>query len=369
MSALKLHLIAPAGTLGNFMQSLGVDSASAMKRYVQEIVGDRLQATGNDRLLDAVEDEDHGGRKDDAQRAEDINQALADEDVRLILALRGGAWLTRILPRIDLSLLARRKTKVALFGFSELTLLVNLLAAHQNGIGVYDMSPAFLTYGLKRFALLSARSSQSPYILEDTSRISSDSATAPPRFEDLFPDDWMRAHLHTEFAAHLRDVVSMTEGRGTSRPISARLVRGQLADSIRASFIGGNLCLFTAFLGTPYEKFVQPDNRWIVLEEINEKPERIDRFLARLTLAGWLDRCAGLLLGDFHNADKTHTAATIELLDFHLNRRDLPLLVCDTIGHIWPMSPLPILTPTTISLNPNGQYSITWDPVAIRTTN
>jgi muramoyltetrapeptide carboxypeptidase LdcA involved in peptidoglycan recycling len=100
-----------------------------------------------------------------------------------------------------------------------------------------------------------------------------------------------------------------------------------------------------------------------MLEDINDKPERIDRFLARLTLAGYFDRCEGLLLGDFHEGDRTHDAAVLALLDYHLPAlRELPVLVSTDLGHIWPVSPLPIHRQTIIEPIGDRRFVIHWSP-------
>lgn len=72
-----------------------------------------------------------------------IERALADEETIAIVLIRGRAWFTRILARLDLSPLERRARRIALFGFSELTTPVNLVAASRRGLGIYDMGPGF----------------------------------------------------------------------------------------------------------------------------------------------------------------------------------------------------------------------------------
>ena len=65
--------------------------------------------------------------------------------------------------------------------------------------------------------------------------------------------------------------------------------------------LGGNLALVTALLGTPY----LPDLTGAILfvEDVGEAPYRIDGMLARLRLAGVLERLGGLGFGLFTDAD------------------------------------------------------------------
>ncbi len=319
----RIHLIAPAGSCRPFIEQAGFDSAAKFIDHVGRVVGGDYEVTGDADIIVASEDEMHGGRTDDRRRAADIQGALADDRVVAILGIRGGAWMTRVIPLIDFSVLDARTRKVTVFGFSELTTLVNIVAAHPMGAGVYDMCPAFLTYALKRHARQHR---------EGGPGLVADAVTAE--------------RLMAEYDDHLRDVMAMIEGRGSKRRLFAELVRGSEPDDGEVTFCGGNLVVFSMLFGSPHERDVCPAGRWVVLEDINEKVERIDRFFAHLGLCGLWDRCAGVLVGDFHLRGATLTDAALELLAYHLPRdRDLPVMRTDLVGHCWPMSPLPLQTP------------------------
>ena len=338
MGRRKIHLIAPAGSCRPFLAALELSSAADLLALVQEYTGADYLVVGDEFLIAAEEDEDRGGRDDDRRRAEDIEQALGDPEVVAIVTIRGGAWFTRILPFIDFTILDRRPEPVTVFGFSELTTLVNIVGAHRNGRGIYDMGPAFLMYGLKRHA-----------VTQLGLTTSDDSSAAV----------WMGPRLRPELRAFFRDVVSIIEGRGTDRAITAELISGELPDSSAVTFVGGNLTVLIALVGTPYQRFIEPTGRWLVIEDLNEKPERLDRFLAQLTLAGFWNECAGLLLGDFHKGDRTLTEAVAALLAYHLpSTRTIPVLTSEQVGHIWPMSPLPLHTPMRVERIAPRQFSI-----------
>ena len=179
----------------------------------------------------------------------------------------------------------------------------------------------------------------------------------------------MQQQLRPQFPAFLRDMVSMIEGRGSTRSIKAELIAGELPDESKVSFIGGNLTVLTTLVGTPYQPCVTPIRRWLVIEDLNEKPERIDRFLAHLTLAGFWNDCHGLLLGDFHKGDKVLTSAVASLLKHHLppNRR-IPVLTTEQVGHVWPMSPLPLHAPVVLDRVDANRFSIHWTPAALQIT-
>jgi muramoyltetrapeptide carboxypeptidase LdcA involved in peptidoglycan recycling len=81
-----------------------------------------------------------------------------------------------------------------------------------------------------------------------------------------------------------------------------------------------------------------------------------------LTLAGYWERCEGILLGDFHEGDRDLRGAVLESLDRQLPRnRSVPVLVTDEVGHTWPMKPLPLHTAVAIERSDNDVFSIRWD--------
>ncbi len=341
-----IHLIAPAGSCGKFLSQLGVPTPEDFLSLVQDQVGPDFLITGDQQIIAAEEDEEAGGRGDDRRRAQDIQQALGDSNVVALVTVRGGAWFSRILRHIDFNVLNSRTTPVAVFGFSELTTLVNIVAAHSNGRGVYDMGPAFLPYGLRRHATVNAKYAKG---------------------QPIDPSRWAVDHLPESFQAFWSDVVSMIRGNGTKRAITSTLVRGKMPEQSEAVLVGGNLVVLCSLVGTPYQSTIRPDGKWLLLEEIDEKPERIDRYLANLTLAGFWQECQGLLLGDFHRNGQDLTPIVESLLSYHLpSDRLIPILRTQQIGHVWPMSPLPLHTPVTLNRTSNRTYSVDWCPSSLQ---
>ena len=338
-------MIAPAAPCRSFFSALGGCSAQDFVADVQEWVGSTYEVTADAALMNADEDELVGGRTDDRRRAEDIERALAEDAVVAVVALRGGAWFTRILPLIDFSVLDRRTHPVAVFGFSELTTLVNIVGAHERGLGFYAPTPAFLVYGLKRYAAMLAQ-------------LGFGAAQSP--------DEWMQKRLSTEVKGFFLDVVNILEGVDQRKAIEARHVRGDLSDACAATFVGGNLTLLSTLIGSRYASCVNPAGRWLVLEDYNDKPERIDRFLAHLTLAGYWDACEGVLLGDFHQNTRNLTDAVLAMLEFHLPADSpTPVLVTKEIGHIWPADTLPLHQPMTLRRSGDASYSIQWPTASL----
>lgn len=318
-----LHLAAIAGSCRSMMERLGCASARELINLVQGLVGRRFRVTGNATLIEAPEDDERGGRNDDARRAADFQRALANDRVAAVVALRGGAWLTRILPRIDFDVLPARTNRVAVFGFSELTTVINIASMYPKAVCWYDLGPAFIPAGLSRYA----RGQKGP------SRAAGDDE----QNGEAVDHEQFRDHL----AAFFTDVVAMIEGRGSSRPMRGRLVAGKLPRTTPVTIVGGTLSVLVSLLGTPYARGVFRTGRWLALEDVNEAPHRLDRMLAHLKLAGILDRSGGLLLGDFHEGDRDRTEQVLTSLGRILAKRSaMPILVSADFGHTWPMAPL-----------------------------
>ncbi|MFH0980011.1 MAG: LD-carboxypeptidase [Planctomycetota bacterium] len=316
-----IYLASVAGSCYELLESLGCASAADLVAFVQSAVGDGYRVEGDAALIEAETDGRHG-RSDDAERAKAIEGRLADDGTAAFVALRGGAWLTRTLGQIDFEVLKRRCRLIAMFGFSELTTLLNIASAYPQAFCLYDLGPAFIRDGLRDYAR---------------------------RHPDELTEAGADQRFPQEFAAFFQDVRSILEGRGSRRSITGTLVAGASPGRVYTRFVGGNLAVLTTLLGTPYASALDPRGRWLALEDINESPERIDRRLAHLKLAGFFEHCAGLLIGDFHDQDRDHQETVLELLRYHLvPERDLPIITTRDVGHVWPLAPLPLNWPVTL---------------------
>ncbi len=66
---------------------------------------------------------------------------------------------------------------------------------------------------------------------------------------------------------------------------------------------GGTLAQLVASLGTPYA-FNPPAGHVLFLEDVGERPFRLDRMVTQLRLAGVLGRASAIVLGDFVDCDE-----------------------------------------------------------------
>jgi muramoyltetrapeptide carboxypeptidase len=71
----------------------------------------------------------------------------------------------------------------------------------------------------------------------------------------------------------------------------------------RGMLIGGTLTQLVASLGTPYA-FDPPEGHVLFLDEVGERPYRIDRMLTQLRLSGILARASALVFGELPRCDE-----------------------------------------------------------------
>lgn len=104
----------------------------------------------------------------------------------------------------------------------------------------------------------------------------------------------------------------------------------------RGRLLGGNLEVFSRLLGTPYLPSV--DGAILFIEDVGERPYRVDRLLTQLELSGVLGRIAAALVGDFVHCDEPpsgeiHSPGVREVVTERLGRVGVPVAVGAPFGH------------------------------------
>ncbi len=74
--------------------------------------------------------------------------------------------------------------------------------------------------------------------------------------------------------------------------------------------LGGTLTQLMASLGTPFA-FAPPDGYVLFLDEVGERPFRIDRLLMQLRLSGLLGRASAVIFGEMPRCDEPDGNATV----------------------------------------------------------
>lgn len=218
----------------------------------------------------------------DEERVAQLHAAASDDEVDIVLALRGGYGLSRLLASIDFELLATSGKRFV--GHSDFTVLQMALLAHDQSIS---------------FA--------GPMVCDDFSR------------EDV--SDFTMQHFWNCLTNSRHEVLAETNGNPEIH------VSGKLW--------GGNLAMLCHLLGTPY--FPQIKQGILFVEDINEHPYRVERLLLQLLHAGVLENQQALVLGDFSGYKLTsydngyNFDTMLEYLRQHLR---IPVVSGLPFGHI-----------------------------------
>lgn len=78
---------------------------------------------------------------------------------------------------------------------------------------------------------------------------------------------------------------------------------------VQGPLFGGTIVQLVASLGTPYA-FDPPEGCVLFLEDVNERPYRLDRMLTQLRLSGVLGRARALIFGEMRGCDEPGGAVT-----------------------------------------------------------
>lgn len=129
----------------------------------------------------------------------------------------------------------------------------------------------------------------------------------------------------------------------SSEPAGA--VPGPAADTLVPGVAEGRLCggclsLVAATLGTPYQ--IDTRDNLLFLEDIDEAPHRVERYLTQLAHAGLLEAAAGFLLGESTGADDTRTLPMREIWRSALEPFGKPTVLGFPSGHVVPNYALPL---------------------------
>jgi len=185
----------------------------------------------------------------DEQRGQDLMRMFENTRVRAIFCLRGGYGSSRLLSRLDYTLI-RRHPKI-LAGYSDITSLhcalltkAGLISFHAPMIGPELSKSDLPAFTLDNFTRTLTQSSPPGGICQGYQR---------------------------------KGISVLSLGRASGR------------------LVGGNLTLLCGTLGTAFQPSFK--RRILFLEEIDEAPYRVDRLLTHLLNAGLLQQVVGIAVG------------------------------------------------------------------------
>lgn len=223
-------------------------------RGVAELQRLGFNATWDARIFEA--DEFVAGTP--AVRAASLADALRDPRVDAIMAVRGGYGSVQILPLLDASEWTARRT--AFIGYSDVTSLHTVINQAAGLVTVHG-------------PMLDGRLARGPEAYDPASLLTS-----------------LLDHEVGDLTGPALTV--LRDGAEVSGPV-----------------FGGTLTQLVASLGTPYA-FDPPRGHVLFLDEVGERPYRLDRMLTQLKFAGILARAVAIVCNEMPKCDEPGGAPT-----------------------------------------------------------
>jgi len=224
---------------------------------------------------------------EDSDRLNDLNKMFRDRKVNAIICSRGGYGAPRIIDQLDFD--AIKHNPKIFIGYSDITAL-NLAIWKKAGLVTFsgpmvavEMGRGIATFTEKNFWRMLTSVEPVGLLLNP-------------------PDVPIQVFNHGK-----------TEG----------------------TLLGGCLSLINVLLGTPY----CPDFKDAILfiEDIDEEPYRVDRYLAQLKLAGILNQVAGIVVGQFidcHPKDPEKPSLELnEIFQDYFGPLNIPIFTNFAYGH------------------------------------
>ncbi len=250
----------------------------------------------------------------DVERTAEFNSLLRNANVQTIVCGRGGYGTLRLLEDVDYQ--AARQHRPVVVGYSDITAL-QLALYTKSGVSSLSGPMLAVEWG-------------GPNGID-------------PETERLF---WQALDATESWELQ-------NPGGRAMGPLSPVTKRGH--GTAEGTLLGGNLAVLTKLVGSPY----LPDMRGAILflEDVAEPPYRIDGYLAQLKLAGVLDGLAGVVLGEFSEADPEPGKPSLELeqvfADYLLDL-GCPIATGLVYGHVPRKTTVPIGVHSRLAVDEDG---------------
>ena len=233
------------------------------------------------------------------ERVSDIRWALNDPTIKAIICNRGGYGTIQLIDELTLAEL--KASPKWLVGFSDITTLHGLLT-RAGVMSIHGTMSSFLANGGK----------------DKTSTMMRDLLLGNvPRYE---------------LPAHPQNITGTATG----------------------TLVGGNLCTFAPNLGSQADATIG-QNLILFVEEVEESMHNIDRQMRVLQMNGVLDRCKGIILGEFTDCGSEFTYESVEaMLHNMLAEYNIPVLCGYPGGHGDVNLPIVMGAPVTIDVRNDG---------------
>ncbi len=304
-----IHLIAPSGA------SLDVKTPLAGMEWLKS-QGIQIE---NAACVDRVFERFAGS---DQERLAELNQLVKLSPQTLVMAMRGGYGIHRLLPDIQWAAIAK---------------------AIQSGLQICGHSD-FTTFELGLLAQTGAMTLSGPMLNYDFGRTQDDGQT-------ISPDKLMWQYF----------LKAVNERKLDCEVLAAQSFLGDTSSKVISGMLwGGNLTVLASLVGSPYmPSSAQTQGGILFLEDVNEHPYRIERMLMQLLEAGILANQGAILLGGFSayrlfDNDRGYSLqSAIEAIRKRLPN-SIPILTDLPFGHQADKLTLPVGVKAILTCSPEG---------------
>lgn len=249
----------------------------------------------------------------DAQRADDLMNMFANEQVKMILPTRGGVGVEGILPFLDFNFIKNNPKLIS--GYSDITTLLNALTQMANIITLHSLM------------LIDFRQDTPAY-----------------NFDQFF--------LATS---------TFLPNRVIENPPNIPQI-SLVAGDVTGPIVGGNLTALISMLGTPYE--IDTKGKILFLEETHEPVNTVYRYLNMLKLAGKFNDCIGIVVGECTNCPPAYNTSYMDLINEVIVPLGKPLMTNVMTGHGFYKAAIPIGATANLNTNTNT-FTITEPTVQV----
>lgn len=250
-----------------------------------------------------------------AERVSDIRWALNDPSIKAIICNRGGYGTIQLIDEIRLSELSAHPKWIV--GFSDITTLHGLWT---------------------RAGVMSVHGTMSSFL----------AAGGTDKTSTLMRDILLGKVPKYEVPAHQQNITGKASG----------------------ILVGGNICTFAPNLGTQADATLGKDII-LFIEEVEESMHNIDRQFNILAMNGVLDRCKGVILGEFTDCGTEFTFGSCEeMLRQYLVKYNIPVLCGFPAGHGDVNLPMIMGAPVTIDVRSDGatlQFNVEGQQQTVKT--
>ncbi|ANU10073.1 LD-carboxypeptidase [Planococcus antarcticus DSM 14505] len=231
----------------------------------------------------------------DEERLADLHAMFEDPEVSGIFCAGGGYGAARLADKIDYAMI--KENPKVFWGYSDISFL-------HTAIGEYADLVTF----------------HGPMLASDVGK---------PEFHER--SGRMFGQLFKPFELHYTEEVAPLE------TIIGGIVQGAM--------VGGNLSLIRSAIGTKFDLDVK--GKILLIEDIDKEPYEVDGILNQMRMSRKFDEAAGIVIGDFKNAEPKKRKASLtmdQVFNDYFGALKIPVVKGFKIGHCEPHFSVPLGT-------------------------